>query len=70
VRLPLSVLGEGWRGEFVAWWRPPASPLAPAQVQAFQAEQGLQPDGLAGPLTQMLFSRSLGSDEPRLLTAR
>jgi general secretion pathway protein A len=66
VRLPLGLLGEGWRGEFLTLWRPPTSPLPAERVQAFQAEQGLQPDGLAGPLTLMLFSRTLGTDEPRL----
>jgi general secretion pathway protein A len=66
VRLPLGLLGEAWRGEFLTLWRPPASPLPAERVQAFQAEQGLQPDGLAGPLTLMLFSRTLGTDEPRL----
>ena len=37
-----------------------------ARVFAFQARQGLTPDGLAGPTTFMLLNRATGVDEPRL----
>jgi len=35
-------------------------------VRAFQASQGLQPDGLAGPITLMQINRATGVAEPRL----
>jgi general secretion pathway protein A len=38
------------------------------QVQAFQASQGLQPDGRIGPVTLMLLNRASGVAEPRLDT--
>ena len=38
-----------------------------ARVFAFQLAQGLQPDGLAGPLTLMQLNRASGVDEPRLV---
>ncbi|MEO6276742.1 AAA family ATPase [Roseateles sp.] len=41
-------------------------PEVSAQVQAFQATQGLQPDGLVGPITLMLINRAAGVAEPRL----
>ncbi|WP_409970417.1 peptidoglycan-binding domain-containing protein [Piscinibacter sp.] len=41
-----------------------------ARVFAFQLAQGLQPDGLAGPLTLMQLTRASGIDEPRLKTVR
>jgi general secretion pathway protein A len=37
-----------------------------AKVQAFQAAQGLKPDGIAGPTTFMLLNRATGVNEPRL----
>jgi general secretion pathway protein A len=36
------------------------------RLYAFQLAQGLQPDGLAGPLTLMQLNRASGVDEPRL----
>ena len=36
------------------------------ELQAFQARQGLQPDGRLGPITLMLLNRSAGVSEPRL----
>ena len=36
------------------------------QVQAFQASQGLQPDGRIGPITLMQINRAAGVAEPRL----
>ncbi|GAP35752.1 ExeA family protein [Piscinibacter sakaiensis] len=39
----------------------------PARLAAFQAAQGLAPDGRAGPLTAMALNRATGVDEPRLL---
>jgi general secretion pathway protein A len=47
----------------------PASGPAPdltRELQAFQARQGLQPDGRLGPITLMLLNRSAGVAEPRL----
>ncbi len=38
-----------------------------ARVFAFQLAHGLQPDGLAGPLTLMQLNRASGVEEPRLL---
>jgi general secretion pathway protein A len=40
------------------------------QVQAFQASQGLQPDGRIGPVTLMQINRAAGVAEPRLDAAR
>jgi general secretion pathway protein A len=40
------------------------------RVQAFQVAQGLVPDGVAGPMTQMQLNRATGVDEPRLLVER
>jgi len=39
-----------------------------ARVQAFQASQGLQPDGRVGPITLMQINRATGIAEPRLNT--
>lgn len=41
---------------------------AAARVRAFQLSQGLQGDGLAGPMTLMLLNRNAGVAEPRLAT--
>jgi general secretion pathway protein A len=41
-----------------------------AQVFAFQLAHGLEPDGLAGPLTLMQLNRASGIDEPRLQSRR
>ena len=38
------------------------------RIAAFQATQGLAPDGLAGPITLMQLNRATGEDEPRLQT--
>lgn len=40
------------------------------RVHAFQVAQGLVPDGVAGPITQMQLNRATGVDEPRLLAER
>ncbi|MBW8843725.1 MAG: AAA family ATPase [Burkholderiales bacterium] len=45
---------------------PPGWPELSRQVQAFQASQGLQPDGRVGPITLMLINRAAGVAEPRL----
>jgi general secretion pathway protein A len=42
------------------------APSLKARVAAFQLQQGLQPDGLAGPVTLMQINRAVGIDEPRL----
>lgn len=45
---------------------PPDWAAVTRQVQAFQASQGLQPDGRVGPITLMLINRATGVAEPRL----
>jgi len=40
------------------------------RLQEFQRTQGINPDGLAGPITFMLLNRATGVDEPRLATER
>ncbi|HEV6968599.1 ExeA family protein [Roseateles sp.] len=49
---------------------PPTWPELARQVQAFQAGQGLQPDGRVGPITLMQINRAAGVAEPRLDPAR
>ncbi|MDR7271404.1 general secretion pathway protein A [Pelomonas saccharophila] len=44
----------------------PGWPELSRQVQAFQASQGLQPDGRVGPITLMQINRATGVAEPRL----
>jgi general secretion pathway protein A len=44
----------------------PASASLRERVAAFQTQQGLPSDGVAGPLTLMLLQRANGSSEPRL----
>ncbi|KQV49208.1 peptidoglycan-binding protein [Pelomonas sp. Root1217] len=48
----------------------PGWPELSRQVQAFQASQGLQPDGRVGPITLMQVNRAAGIAEPRLDAAR
>jgi general secretion pathway protein A len=45
---------------------PPGWTELSRQVQAFQASQGLQPDGRIGPITLMQINRATGVAEPRL----
>lgn len=49
---------------------PPSLNELTRQVQAFQASQGLQPDGRVGPITLMQINRAAGVAEPRLDVAR
>lgn len=49
---------------------PPGLNELTRQVQAFQASQGLQPDGRVGPITLMQINRAAGVAEPRLDVAR
>ncbi|GAA0752862.1 AAA family ATPase [Ideonella azotifigens] len=49
---------------------PPSWADMTRQVQAFQASQGLQPDGRVGPITLMQINRASGVAEPRLDAAR
>ncbi|WP_370656063.1 peptidoglycan-binding domain-containing protein [Klebsiella pneumoniae] len=44
----------------------PGWPELTRQLQAFQASQGLQPDGRLGPITLMQVNRAAGIAEPRL----
>ena len=53
------------RGDATAGPVPDAVALK-MQIQAFQANQALRVDGLAGPLTLMQLNRASGVDEPRL----
>jgi general secretion pathway protein A len=46
---------------------PPSWTELTRQVQAFQASQGMQPDGRVGPITLMQINRAAGVPEPRLL---
>lgn len=48
----------------------PGWPELSRQVQAFQASQGLQPDGRVGPITLMQLNRATGVAEPRLDASR
>jgi general secretion pathway protein A len=41
-----------------------------AKINAFQRAQGLEADGLAGPVTFMQLNRATGVDEPRLASGR
>ena len=49
---------------------PPGWPELTRQFRAFQASQGLQPDGRVGPITLMQINRAAGVAEPRLNAAR
>ena len=41
-----------------------------ARIHAFQLAQGLEADGVAGPMTFMQLNRASGVDEPRLTAER
>jgi general secretion pathway protein A len=66
---PVQALVEG-----LATWRHQATPASGAvmdadlraRLAAFQLEQGLVPDGRAGPTTFIVLGRALGADGPRL----
>jgi general secretion pathway protein A len=59
-----------WLATQLAALRGETKPVPPsalrARVYAFQLAQGLNPDGIAGPITLMALNRALGMDEPRL----
>ena len=63
--------GAQWLSEKLA-----AMPGAPGdaplkmRIHAFQLAHGLEPDGLAGPMTYMQLNRATGVDEPRLQTGK
>jgi len=62
-----------WLGTQLAVWRgQPApsggDPALKAHIHAFQVSQGLDADGVAGPLTFMQLNRATGVDEPLLQT--
>lgn len=62
----------GWLAKRLATLQgaaPDAQALKP-RVQAFQLAQGLQADGVAGPVTLMQLNRATGVDEPRLESER
>jgi len=56
----------GWLAERLP--EGPAGASLVARLHAFQVAHGLEPDGLAGPLTLMQINRASGVDEPRLHT--
>jgi general secretion pathway protein A len=75
-RAPPGYLKKAGDGESLAEWlagrlatlqgtTPEIQVLKP-RVQAFQLAQGLQADGVAGPVTLMQLNRATGIDEPRL----
>jgi general secretion pathway protein A len=62
---------SGWLAQRLAVAGGPASPAVnagnlTASISAFQVAHGLQPDGVAGPLTLMRLNRESGIEEPRL----
>lgn len=71
-------LGNGSRGPAAEWLgqqlktlqargqMPAANGDLKAGVQTFQRSQGIDSDGLAGPMTFMLVNRAVGVEEPRL----
>jgi len=61
----------GWLAERLAALQgaAPDQSLKP-RIQAFQLAQGLQADGLAGPVTLMQLNRASGVEEPRLEPGR
>ncbi len=76
-------LAEGQGGPTVRWvatqlaqakrqppprGKPVFDPALRSEVRAFQLAQGLQADGLPGPLTYMQLNRVSGVEEPRLRT--
>lgn len=99
-RMPLTALGDIWRGDYATLWRTPPGQVGrlnngnkgpaadwlnerlqqlqangqistdltdyPARIAAFQRSQGINDDGVAGPMTFMLINRATGVDEPRL----
>ena len=61
----------GWVGERLAHAAGATSGAAlTPEIQAFQARQGVQPDGRLGPITLMLLNRASGVAEPALAPAR
>ena len=71
-------VGTGDAGPAAQWLaeRLAAVPGAPedaplkTRIHAFQLAHGLEPDGLAGPMTYMQLNRASGVDEPRLQTRK
>ena len=71
-------VGTGDAGPAAQWLaeRLAAVPGAPedaplkSRIHAFQLAHGLEPDGLAGPMTYMQLNRASGVDEPRLQTRK
>jgi general secretion pathway protein A len=63
----LPAAGRGWVEQQLGD-QPPGVPPRPwrERIAAYQAVQGLPPDGRAGPLTLMSINRTAGVDEPRL----
>ncbi|MCE4557334.1 ExeA family protein [Roseateles cellulosilyticus] len=65
-----AVPGLAPAGRAASAARPGAWAELTRQLQAFQASQGLQPDGRIGPVTLMQLNRATGVAEPRLDVAR
>ncbi|WP_280154704.1 AAA family ATPase [Piscinibacter sp. XHJ-5] len=66
----LAVKLAALRGEARPAGRQPMDATLKSRIHAFQLSQGLEADGLAGPMTFMQLNRATGVDEPRLATER
>jgi general secretion pathway protein A len=68
VDLPRVALQRAWKGDYVAIWRSPATPVTlPPDIEAvrrFQSDHGLVADGIAGPETS--FALAADAPGPRL----
>jgi general secretion pathway protein A len=58
------------RGEARPGGRASMDAALKSRIHAFQLSQGLEADGLAGPMTFMQLNRATGVDEPRLATEK
>jgi general secretion pathway protein A len=59
-----------WLAERLAVPGTPDDAPLKSRIHAFQLAHGLEPDGLAGPMTYMQLNRASGVDEPRLQTGK
>ena len=66
----LAVKLAALRGEAAPLPKPAMDAQLRSRIHAFQLSQGLDADGLPGPMTFMQLNRATGVDEPRLQTER
>jgi general secretion pathway protein A len=66
----LAVQLAALRGEDRPAGRQAMNAALKARIHAFQLSQGLEADGLAGPMTFMQLNRATGVEEPRLATEK